>query len=203
MSSRKQDLKQAGKELNEALGLVPAIPVKNVSEKVLVKKLKEAKKLIIPQDEISEETLTLLDALAEIEATLAEEAGLHEHVEKSKPSLEGSGIRVVQVDDSGKVKQRRRKRRRISGCEKCERTPFGTKVSSQAARIDLLILTGKVYSCTELSKHTGIKHRSVSSHLTSLMQRKCVRYIEKRGTNGRKLRKYVVDKESRTWLGDD
>lgn len=64
MSVSRTELVQAARELNQALGLNPHINVsKKATEEDLKRDILEAKGMILPEDNLSEETMKLLEAL--------------------------------------------------------------------------------------------------------------------------------------------
>jgi hypothetical protein len=64
MSVKREDLIKAAKELNDVLGLDPQIETgKKVTEKELSEQILEAAELILPEDDISEETMKVIKLL--------------------------------------------------------------------------------------------------------------------------------------------
>lgn len=64
MSVKREDLIKAAKELNDVLGLDPQIKTgKKVTEKELSEQILEAAELILPEDNISEETMRVIKLL--------------------------------------------------------------------------------------------------------------------------------------------
>ena len=64
MSVKREDLIKAAKELNDVLGLDPQIKTgKKVTEKELSEQILEAAELILPEDDISEETMRVIKLL--------------------------------------------------------------------------------------------------------------------------------------------
>ena len=64
MSVKREDLIKAVKELNDVLGLEPRIKTgKKVTEKELSEQILEAVELILPEDNISEETMRVIKLL--------------------------------------------------------------------------------------------------------------------------------------------
>ncbi len=64
MSVKREDLIKAAKELNNVLGLDPRIKTgKKVTEKELSEQILEAAELILPEDDISEETMRVIKLL--------------------------------------------------------------------------------------------------------------------------------------------
>lgn len=64
MSVKREDLIKAAKELNDVLGLDPRIKTgKKVTEKELSEQILEAAELILPEDDISEETIRVIKLL--------------------------------------------------------------------------------------------------------------------------------------------
>jgi glutamyl/glutaminyl-tRNA synthetase len=66
MSVKREDLIKAAKELNDVLGLDPQIKTgKKVTENELSEQILEAAELILPEDDISEETMRVIKLLKE------------------------------------------------------------------------------------------------------------------------------------------
>lgn len=64
MSVKREDLIKAAKELNDVLGLDPQIKTgKRVTEKELSEQILEAAELILPEDDISDETIKVIKIL--------------------------------------------------------------------------------------------------------------------------------------------
>ncbi len=64
MSVKREDLIKAAKELNDVLGLDPQIKTgKKVADKELIDQLLEAADLLLPEDDISEETMRVIKLL--------------------------------------------------------------------------------------------------------------------------------------------
>ncbi len=64
MSVKREDLIKAAKELNDVLGLDPQIKTgKKVTDKELIDQLLEAADLLLPEDDISEETMRVIKLL--------------------------------------------------------------------------------------------------------------------------------------------
>lgn len=100
-SVSKAQLVKAAEELNEVLGLEPQIDV-TLEEDALVKDLLEAAELLVPEDDISEETLNVIDTLeaaqesgqeaaAEVDVTDAESTDNGPEGEESVPVSEDIG----------------------------------------------------------------------------------------------------------------
>ena len=74
MSVKREDLIKAAKELNDVLGLDPQIKTgKKVADKELIDQLLEAADLILPEDDISEETMRVIKLLKKGESVEDEE----------------------------------------------------------------------------------------------------------------------------------
>ena len=74
MSVKREDLIKAAKELNDVLGLDPQINTgKKVTDKELTEQILEAADLILPEDDISEETMRVIKLLKKGESVEDEE----------------------------------------------------------------------------------------------------------------------------------
>ncbi|HUM44997.1 MAG TPA: hypothetical protein PKI14_18780, partial [Fervidobacterium sp.] len=64
MEVKREDLIKAAKELNDVLGLDPQIKTgKKVTDKELMEQILEAADLLLPEDDISEETMRVIKLL--------------------------------------------------------------------------------------------------------------------------------------------
>ena len=91
MSVKREDLIKAAKELNDVLGLDPQIKTgKRVTEKELSEQILEAAELILPEDDISEETMRVIKFLKEesVEEEEDEEVDAEETEEQDEEEVE-------------------------------------------------------------------------------------------------------------------
>jgi len=96
MSVKREDLIKAAKELNDVLGLDPRIKTgKKVTEKELSEQILEAAELILPEDDISEETMRVIKLL-QGESTEDEE---DEEVEADEELEDEEGEELEEDDD--------------------------------------------------------------------------------------------------------
>jgi hypothetical protein len=73
---KKSDLIKAAKELNDVLGLDPAIPVKKVDEEELKEKILEASGLVEPADELTNSTWKVINHLKELPSNDGDDDGI-------------------------------------------------------------------------------------------------------------------------------
>ena len=126
MSVKREDLIKAAKELNDVLGLDPQIKTgKKVTEKELSEQILEGAELILPEDDISEETMRVIKLLKgelveeedeeevdtefepeedddeveeeEEEDELEEEKPAEKSKVKAKPTPPSTGVRVTRI----------------------------------------------------------------------------------------------------------
>ena len=96
MSVKREDLIKAAKELNDVLGLDPQIKTgKKVTEKELSEQILEAAELILPEDDISEETIRVIKLLKG-------ESGEDEEVEADE-GLEDEEEEELEEEDAEEV----------------------------------------------------------------------------------------------------
>ena len=91
MSVKREDLIKAAKELNDVLGLDPQIKTgKKVTDKELIDQLLEAADLLLPEDDISEETMRVIKLLQgeSAEDEEDEEVEANEELEDEEEELE-------------------------------------------------------------------------------------------------------------------
>ena len=128
MSVKREDLIKAAKELNDVLGLDPQIKTgKKVTEKELSEQILEAAELILPEDDISDETMWVIKILKgeiveeqdeeevndefeveEGEDELEEENPTEKSKVKAKPTPPPTGVGVTRIGAAALVIKRAR-----------------------------------------------------------------------------------------------
>jgi hypothetical protein len=91
MSVKREDLIKAAKELNDVLGLDPQIKTgKKVTEKELSEQILEAAELILPEDDISEETMRVIKLLKDesVEEEDEEEVDMESEPEEDEEEVD-------------------------------------------------------------------------------------------------------------------
>ncbi len=98
MSVKREDLIKAAKELNDVLGLDPQIKTgRKVTEKELSEQILEAAELILPYDDISEETMRVIKLLKD---EFVEEEEDDEGADtESEPKEEDDEVEEEEVED--------------------------------------------------------------------------------------------------------
>lgn len=100
MKIAKKELIKTAKELNELMGLDPAIPTgKDVEESVLIEKIAEAAEMLEEDDEISEVAQEVIDYIAEMQEEGAEEqpADKEEAEETTEQLVEKSDYKALKA----------------------------------------------------------------------------------------------------------
>ncbi len=99
MSVKREDLIKAAKELNDVLGLDPQIKTgKKVTDKELIDQLLEAADLILPEDDISDETMKVIKILKG--ASVEEEDEDEEEVDMEfEPEEDDDEVEEEEVED--------------------------------------------------------------------------------------------------------
>jgi len=99
MKITKKELIKTAKELNELMGLKPAIPTaKDTEDSVLMEKIGEAAEMLEEDDEISEVAQAVIDFIAEEKEEAAEEEKVEEE-EKHEPEEEETTEQLVEKSD--------------------------------------------------------------------------------------------------------
>lgn len=130
MSVKREDLIKAAKELNDVLGLDPQIKTgKKVIDKELIDQLLEAADLILPEDDISDETIKVIEILKgeaveeeddeeveeeeieeqdkeEVNDELEEEKPAEKPKVKAKPTPPSTGVGVTRIGAAALVIKR-------------------------------------------------------------------------------------------------
>ena len=97
MSVKREDLIKAAKELNDIMGLDPQIKTgKKVTEKELSEQILEAAELILPEDDISEETIRVIKLL---KGESVEEEDEEEVDTESEPEEEDDEVEEEEEED--------------------------------------------------------------------------------------------------------
>lgn len=193
-----KDLTETAKELNNELGLDPAIDVKGNSN-ILRRKIAEAAEHIIPEeDELSENTWTVLRALELVndsgdEKTQEEGEETEAPATEDQPEEEEEGEVPYEIINEGdeeapeeeKPKQSEKSNKPSNSGKKSkkgdvERTAFGSKTTSSAAEIDnILLSTDNPLSIPEIVKRSRCQHSRVSSHVRTLVSKGYVEDVGK------------------------
>src|SRR5690606_27558082 len=102
MEVKREDLIKAAKELNDVLGLDPQIKTgKKVTEKELSEQILEAAELILPEDDISDETMWVIKILkGEIVEEQDEEEVNDEFEEEDEDEFEEEDEEEVDVEET-------------------------------------------------------------------------------------------------------
>lgn len=99
MEVKREDLIKAAKELNYVLGLDPQIKTgKKVTEKELSEQILEAAELILPEDDISEETMRVIKLLKG-ESVEEEDEDEEEVDTESEPEEDDDEVEEEEVED--------------------------------------------------------------------------------------------------------
>jgi len=97
MSVKREDLIKAAKELNDVLGLDPQIKTgKKVTDKELTEQILEAADLLLPEDDISEETMRVIKLL---KGESVEEEDEEEVDTESEPEEDDDEVEEEEVED--------------------------------------------------------------------------------------------------------
>jgi len=132
MSVKREDLIKAAKELNNVLGLDPRIKTgKKVTEKELSEQILEAAELILPEDDISEETMRVIKLLKDesVEDEEDEEEELEEDTEVEE--LEEDGDSETEEDEVDEPKKTKSETKKVKKVEKEQKVKKDMKSNKQ------------------------------------------------------------------------
>ena len=133
MEVKREDLIKAAKELNDIMGLDPQIKTgKKVADKELIDQLLEAADLILPEDDISDETMKVIEVLRgeavddedieeleDVNDEIEEEEELEEDTEVEED--EDSETEEDEVDEPKKTKSETKKAKKVEKEQKVKK----------------------------------------------------------------------------------
>ena len=100
MSVKREDLIKAAKELNDVLGLDPQIKTgKKVTEEELSEQILEAAELILPEDDISDETMQVIKILKGEIVEEQDEEEVNDELEEDEDELEEDEDELEEEDE--------------------------------------------------------------------------------------------------------
>jgi len=100
MSVKREDLIKAAKELNDVLGLDPQIKTgKKVTEEELSEQILEAAELILPEDDISDETMQVIKILKGEIVEEQDEEEVNDELEEDEDELEEDEDELEEDED--------------------------------------------------------------------------------------------------------
>jgi len=145
MEVKREDLIKAAKELNDIMGLDPQIKTgKKVADKELIDQLLEAADLILPEDDISDETMKVIEVfrgeavddedieeLEHVNDEVEEEEELEEDTEVEEleevEEDEDSETEEDEVDESKKIKSETKKAKKVEKEQKVKKDTNSNK----------------------------------------------------------------------------
>ena len=158
MAVTKAWLVKAAGDLNKVLGLEPAIDVK-ADEDTLAADILEAAELLQPEDELTKATLKVI---ADLES--GRDAGDTDSDEDVAEVTDETTTNDDTVKEKDKSKPKAKK--------KYETTPLGSRVGTQAEKMDLIMLNADgPLTVEELSEKSGFTKGRVKTHLNYLMKK--------------------------------
>jgi len=142
---KREDLIKAAKELNDVLGLDPQIKTgKKVADKELIDQLLEAADLILPEDDISDETMKVIEVLKgeavddedieeleDVNDEIEEEEELEEDTEVEED--EDSETEEDEVDEPKKIKSETKKAKKVEKEQKVKKDMKSNKQRKENA----------------------------------------------------------------------
>ena len=135
MEVKREDLIKAAKELNDIMGLDPQIKTgKKVTDKELIDQLLEAADLILPEDDISDETMKVLEVLKgeavddedieeleDVNDEIEEEEELEEDIEVEEDEDSETEEDEDEVDEPKKTKSETKKVKKVEKEQKVKK----------------------------------------------------------------------------------
>jgi len=145
MEVKREDLIKAAKELNAIMGLDPQIKTgKKVADKELIDQLLEAADLILPEDDISDETMKVIEVLRgeavddedieeleDVNDEIEEEEELEEDTEVEED--EDSETEEDEVDEPKKTKSETKKAKKVEKEQKVKKDMKSNKQRKETA----------------------------------------------------------------------
>lgn len=142
---KREDLIKAAKELNDVLGLDPQIKTgKKVTDKELTEQILEAADLLLPEDDISEETMKVIEVLKgeaiddedieeleDVNDEIEEEEELEEDTEVEED--EDSETEEDEVDEPKKTKSETKKGKKVEKEQKVKKDMKSNKQRKENA----------------------------------------------------------------------
>lgn len=142
---KREDLIKAAKELNDIMGLDPQIKTgKKVTDKELIDQLLEAADLILPEDDISDETMKVIEILKgeaiddedieeleDVNDEIEEEEELEEDTEVEED--EDSESEEDEVDEAKKIKSETKKGKKVEKEQKVKKDTNSNKQKKENA----------------------------------------------------------------------
>jgi len=163
---KKSDLIKAAKELNDVLGLDPAIPVKKVDEEELKEKILEASGLVEPADELTNSTWKVINHLKELPSNDDDDDGIDDD---DDDGIDGDDDGKDEDEDSedprpGKGEEEKKKGQGVSKNSEKGKEKEATKGTGKAR-------AGVIKTIEELIKRAGKKGITKQQILEELIKR--------------------------------
>lgn len=147
MEVKREDLIKAAKELNDIMGLDPQIKTgKKVTDKELIDQLLEAADLILPEDDISDETMKVIEVLKgeavddedieeleEVNDEIEEEEELEEDTEVEEDEDSETEEDEDEVDEPKKTKSETKKAKKVEKEQKVKKDMKSNKQRKENA----------------------------------------------------------------------
>ena len=173
----RKSLVAAAKELNEILGLDPEIDITQGAD-ALKKAIFAASTLLEKGDKISKATESVIQAVITA-ATPKNDDDDDENDEKTNESSKPAAA-ADDSDDDAEPEPKPEKPKGKKGGKKDEpKTVFGSRVSSSAGKIDVLVAKGKPMTISQIAEALGVSNARVKAHLKHLMFKRNIAGLKK------------------------
>jgi|LSQX01.3.fsa_nt_gb Fic family protein len=186
MAVTKARLVKAAENLNKVLGLEPAIDVK-ADKDTLAADILEAAELLVPEDDISEATLKVIADLetardvgeldADAETTVTTNTTTEDDLETAEDTSDKETAEETEkTPTNDKVPAKKAKAKSVPKAKETKKkhktTPLGSRVGTQAEKMDLIMLNADgPLTVEELSEKSGFTKGRVKIHLNYLMKK--------------------------------
>jgi len=137
---KREDLIKAAKELNDIMGLDPQIKTgKKVADKELIDQLLEAADLILPEDDISDDTMKVIEILkgeAVNDEDIEEPEDVNDEIEEEEELEEDTEVEEVEedeVDEPKKTKSETKKGKKVEKEQKVKKDMKSNKQRKENA----------------------------------------------------------------------
>lgn len=216
----RKSLVAAAKELNEILGLDPEIDITQGAD-ALKKAVFAASTLLEKGDKVSKATESVIQAV--ITAATPKNDDDDENDEKTNESSEPAAAADDSDDDAepepepekpkGKKDDKKGGPKQATSVESPEpeapakpatskkdepKTVFGSRVSSSAGKIDVLVAKGKPMTISQIAEALGVSNARVAAHLKHLMFKRNIaglKKIDAKEAGGEATYVYVAKKD--------
>jgi hypothetical protein len=175
----RKSLVAAAKELNEILGLDPEIDITQGAD-ALKKAIFAASTLLEKGDKISKATESVIQAVITAAAPKNDDDDDADEPEPEKPKGKKGGKKGSPKQAASVESPEPEAPAKPATSKKDEpKTVFGSRVSSSAGKIDVLVAKGKPMTISQIAEALGVSNARVAAHLKHLMFKRNIAGLKK------------------------